>query len=106
MRRARISAARRAAVALARDPIVENFRDTPAHVGGRLFGESDRGDPIGRERLALRDIAREQCDEALCQDLGLARARTGAHQHVTRRVDRVALFAREFDSCQLIQLRR
>ena len=61
------------AVALARDPIVENFRDTPAHVGGRFFGESDRGDPIGRERLALRDIAGEQCDEALCQDLGLAR---------------------------------
>ena len=84
-------------VVFARDPIVEHLGDPAAHVGGGLFGEGDRGDPLGRKRLASRDVAGEQRDEALREDLGLARAGAGAHQHVARRVNRVALLAREFD---------
>ena len=71
-------------VAFARDPIVEDLGDPAAHVGRGLFGERDRGDPLGRKRLVSRDVAGEQCDKALCQDLGLARAGAGAHQHVAR----------------------
>ena len=89
-------------VVFARDPIVEHLGDSAAHVGGGLFGERDGGDPLGRKRLASHDVAGEQRDEALRQDLGLARAGAGAHQHVARGVDRVALLGSEFDSRHLL----
>ena len=85
-------------VAFARDPIVEHLGNPAAHVGGGFLGEGDRGDSLGHKRLASRDVAGEQRDEALRQDLGLARPGAGAHQHVACRVNRVALLAREFES--------